>query len=104
MYSSKLRISRAHYQEMLTAIAEVTNPTTLSELITFFQLQPQITSAHTAIQWYVLKHSACNSIWISNNLYPYLNDTHIESALKAAFKELGITDQINRAISSNSSQ
>lgn len=33
--------------------------------------------------------SAVNSQWVCDELYPYLNDTNIDSALKKIMKELG---------------
>jgi len=38
-------------------------------------------------RWDLLWSSAL-SIWVSDNLYPYLNDTHIDTALRTIVKDL----------------
>ena len=43
------------------------------------------------IRWYALYHVGLNR-WISDNLYSYLDDTHIDTALKAISKEAQARD------------
>lgn len=48
---------------------------------------PRIKDLDMRIRWDWLWGTGLSS-WMSTNLYPYLNDTHIDTALKSIVKEL----------------
>ena len=45
----------------------------------------------TRYQWDLLRH-AVGMTWVCDTLYPYLNDTHIQSALNALVKPLPVIE------------
>lgn len=47
----------------------------------------------TRMRWDILR-AALPANWVCDNLYPYLNDQHIDSALKHALKECGLSQYV----------
>lgn len=50
---------------------------------------PRVNDVEKRLRWDIA-HAAKLTPWICSDLYPYLNDTHIDTALRAAVADLHI--------------
>lgn len=50
---------------------------------------PRVRDLDMRLRW-DLVWAVVPSCWISDNLYPYMNDDHLDTALRAIVRELGI--------------
>ena len=48
---------------------------------------PRVKNAEMRLRWDML-HNSVDSGWICENLYPYLDDTHIDTALRAVMDSI----------------
>lgn len=52
-----------------------------------YKANPKIKDAHKALRWQAL-HAAGLTPWVCTALYGYLNDDHIDTALRAVMAEI----------------
>lgn len=89
MYNPRLKMTQEHYSEIESKIQQwLGNHSTHSkgDLIAayengLFPRSDKVKDLHKRFRW-DLFDSAISSKWVSNVLYPYLDDSHIDSALK----------------------
>jgi hypothetical protein len=75
-----MKIKQVHYKTMENKITEylLENKTSLAKL-----LNQYIKNGLSLMQFrWDISYAAIGSKWICDNLYPYLNDTHIDTALR----------------------
>lgn len=82
-----LKITREHYAHLLSALDTFNTNGDISAAATKYK---NAGLSFKCLQWDAL-HTAVDSQWICEELYSYLNDDHIQSALNAAFKDMGVS-------------
>jgi hypothetical protein len=85
-----MKVKPEHYQQMLEAIRPlVTQVAAHRERL---KTDSRVKDLEKRLRWDLLYASRCElaAHYISDTLYPYCNDEHIDTALKAIVKELGI--------------
>jgi len=85
-----MKIKQDHYEYMREALRKRMSTITPHILRTYLQhLQDDPTCAdpHKRIRFDLLWSSGISS-WVCSTLYPYLNDDHIDTALRRAMQEL----------------
>ena len=56
------------------------------------QAHPQVKDVEKRLRW-DLFHAAGLGIWVCDNVYPYANDEHIDTALRQIMKDLNLGEQ-----------
>lgn len=79
-----MKIKSEHYNTMRDAIAQIPLP-----MIEEYCKRTQVAKDSMKLRW-MLMHNVMPAAWICDNIYPYANDTHIDTALRAIVRELGI--------------
>ena len=81
-----MKIKPEHYQYMLEAIRPlaVYIPQQRAAIIA----QGKAKDVEKRLRW-DLFHAAKLNTWMCDNLYPYLHDEHVDTALKRIMKEIG---------------
>lgn len=82
-----LKIRREHYAHLLCALVVLNVNGCINEAVSKYKSEGL---SFRRLQWDAL-HAAVDVKWICDELYPYLNDDHIQSALNAAFKEMRVS-------------
>ncbi|HET8689718.1 MAG TPA: hypothetical protein VFM18_24190 [Methanosarcina sp.] len=83
---SKLKIKPEHYEVLKNAFQDLNKQMNLDHVKSQY-----MTTGHTELRfrwdmfWYIKM-----SGWVCRELYPYLTDDHIDSALRKIFEELGV--------------
>jgi len=81
-----MKIKKEHYTYIKSAIEALPVDKLLAhkEALKF---DDRIKDLDKRFRWDCL-HAVIKSSWICDNLYPYMDDTHIETALRSIVKEL----------------
>ena len=83
-----MKIKQEHYEHMKQAIASI--PSDMIEVHKHdLQNDSRVKDWEMRFRW-DLAYGAKLSEWISRTLYSYLNDTHIDTGLRAIVKELDL--------------
>ena len=85
-----MKVTLDHRDHMKTAMRKRLDsyvPSHLSAYLDTIQHDPRVTDWEKRYRW-DLCHASGLTPWICKELYPYVNDTHIDTALKAIMKEL----------------
>ncbi len=80
-----MKIQLSHYNYMKSKMAE--NASRIPDHIARIKDDPRIKDLDKRIRWDWL-YGSIPSSWICDNLYPYMDDTHIDTALRAIVKDL----------------
>lgn len=76
-----MKITNEHFKLMQTAMAE-----TLARYPDARETYADMGLSPKRLRWDVLRSSTINGVkgitWLCDNLYPYLNDAHIDTALR----------------------
>ena len=97
-----MKMTSEHYETLKAAMAEtlrklqqiqgcehVTSGLTFVE---YCAANTKCANATMHAAWYLLYHATINGTsggrWLCDNLYAYINDTHIETALRKIIKEI----------------
>jgi len=80
-----MKIKQEHYNFMKQAIAP--NAPKIAAHRQFIVNEGKSKDVDMRLRWDLLYYANLNP-WACRNLYPYLNDTHIDTALKSIVKEL----------------
>lgn len=82
-----MKMKPEHFAHLKNAIAPFTeNAKAHREIL---RNDPRVNDLEKRLRW-DLAHAAKLTPWICSDLYPYLNDTHIDTALRAAVVDLHI--------------
>ncbi len=85
-----MKITPEHYAHLLDALRRRMTTITPEQLRTYFEHlahDPQVADPHKRLRWDLLWSSGLTA-WVCDTLYPYLNDDHIDTALRRAIMEL----------------
>lgn len=85
-----MKMTPEHYAHLLDALRRRMSTVTPEQLRTYFEHlahDPQVADPHKRLRWDLL-HSAGLTPWLCDTLYAYLNDDHIDTALRRAMMEL----------------
>jgi hypothetical protein len=75
-----MKITPEHYEFMRSAMAQVPADKVAAHREAL-KNDPRVRDLNMRLRWDVL-HATVPSKWICDNIYPYANDTHIDTALK----------------------
>lgn len=84
-----LKIQSQHYRHIAGQFKSLTNSEIRETVENAKSLDISDESKNNRIR-HDLMARRVSSAWISDNLYPYMNDSHLDSALKKIAKEEGI--------------
>lgn len=85
-----MKMTPEHYAHMLEALRRRMTTITPQQLRTYFEHlahDPRVADPHKRLRWDLLWSSGLTT-WVCDTLYPYLNDDHIDTALRRAMQEL----------------
>lgn len=85
-----MKITPEHYTVLVDALRQRMSTITPQMLRTYFEHlahDPQVADPHKRLRWDLL-HSAGLTPWLCDTLYTYLNDNHVDTALRRAVAEL----------------
>ena len=81
-----MKIKAEHYEHMKQAISKVDKEIAASHKASLKD-DPRVKDIDKRFRWDLL-YAAKLSIWMCDNLYSYMNDDHVDTALKNIVKEL----------------
>lgn len=81
-----MKIKTEHYKEMLNVLSKVDKDAVRKHKESLKQ-DARVKDIEKRFRWDLL-YAAKLSPWICDNLYSYLDDSHIDTALKSIIKEL----------------
>lgn len=81
-----MKIKTEHYKEMLNVLSKVDKDAVRKHKEALKQ-DARVKDIEKRFRWDLL-YAAKLSPWICDNLYSYLDDSHIDTALKSIIKEL----------------
>lgn len=84
-----MKIKTEHYQFMKDAIAGL-HPDTVAYLKQRAAEDSRVKDKAKLLRWDLLYISEAGSRWICDNIYPYADDNHIDTALRKIMRELDI--------------
>jgi len=85
-----MKIKKAHYDHMKTAMVDKLAVTSSAEVFAYLrnlENDPRVKDVDKRFRWDLFL-AAGLATYAYNTLYPYLDDTHIDSALRAIMKEM----------------
>jgi O-methyltransferase involved in polyketide biosynthesis len=82
-----MKITDEHYNHLKTVMSTFAN--LIKGHRDYLVVEGKAKDIEKRLRWDVLK-SAVPSVWICDNLYPYINDTHIDTALRSIMKEIEV--------------
>lgn len=85
-----MKIKPEHYNRMLAAFALNYTQAYVARYREQLKTDARVKELEMRLRWDLL-HSAVGSKWICDMLYPYANDDHIDTALRAVMRELGFS-------------
>lgn len=80
-----MKMSQDHYGYIYNAIKK--NEAIIEKHRACLLKDPRVKDLEKRLRWDML-YTSVSSQWVCDNLYPYLNDDHIDTALRRIFKEL----------------
>lgn len=81
---------RDHMKQAMQTRVQSYPPDALAAYLASIQTDPKVADWERRYRWDLL-HASGLTPWICTELYPYANDAHIDTALKAIMKELAPT-------------
>lgn len=75
-----MKIKPEHYEHIRAAIASL-DPAKVAAHLDYLRTDPSVRDLGTRYRWDLL-HAAVPSRWIRDNVYPYANDDHVDTALR----------------------
>jgi hypothetical protein len=75
-----MKMEKSHFEFLKSNIREVANKET-------WVRYKNAGLSEMRYRWDMLRYAGVTSRWIVDNLYPYLNDDHIDTALRKICKE-----------------
>ncbi len=84
-----MKIKHEHINFIKDSIAALSLVEKIKAHRDVLRLDDRVKDLEKRLRWDML-YAAVSSKWIGDNLYPYMNDTHIDSALKSIAKEIGV--------------
>jgi hypothetical protein len=75
-----MKVKPEHYEHMRAAMASIPAEKVAAHREAL-KSDPRVRDLDMRLRWDVL-HATVPSAWICDNIYPYANDTHIDTALK----------------------
>jgi hypothetical protein len=82
-----MKIKKEHYNHILTEIGKI-DVNLLQHHKKTLENDPRVKDIEKRFRWDLL--FAANSLWVCDNLYSYMDDSHIDTALKSIVRELGL--------------
>lgn len=82
-----MKIKPEHYAVLRDEIKQVATPAKVAMHRTSLESDPQVKDINKRLRWDCL-YVARLSAWISENIYPYANDEHIDTALRQIVGEI----------------
>ncbi|WP_353645719.1 hypothetical protein [Mesorhizobium sp. WSM2239] len=82
-----MKIKPEHYDHMKAEITKISTPHKLDCHRQFIVNEGKSKDVEKRLRW-DMSYYAGLSAWISDNIYPYANDDHIDTALRNIMKEL----------------
>ena len=84
-----MKIKAEHYQYIKDSIAGL-HPDTMTYLKQRVAEDSRVKDSAKRLRWDLLYMSEAGSRWICDNIYPYADDTHIDTALRKIIQDLDI--------------
>jgi hypothetical protein len=84
-----MKIKPEHYQHMLQELKRVCKPERIAAHKQFIIFEGKARDIEMRLRW-DMSYYAGLSPWISANVYPYADDSHVDTALRAIMKELAV--------------
>ena len=84
-----MKIKPEDYIIMRDAIAKIGESMNLSSYFQSLREDPRVKDPNKRLRW-DLMWAAVSPVWICDNVYPYANDDHIDTALRQIVKEMGV--------------
>ena len=81
-----MKITQSHYDHMRDAIATIPMHT-IAEYREDLKSDPRVRDLDMRLRWDLL-NATVGSRWVCDNVYPYANDTHVDTALKRIMNSL----------------
>lgn len=81
-----MKMKPEHFQKIENAIEAVIDPERIDAHIAYLRTDPRVKDLKTRLRWDVFSY-AISPAFICQDLYPYLNDDHIDSALRKIFSK-----------------
>jgi hypothetical protein len=82
-----MKIKPEHYAHMRDAIGALHLVESVEDYRTRLAADPRVKDVDVRLRWDLL-HAAVPSRWVCDNVYPYANDTHLDTALRRIVREL----------------
>lgn len=83
-----MKVKEEHYNHIKVAIEQV-GADALRRHREALKDDPRVRDLEKRLRWDAL-HAVIPSRWVCDNLYPYVNDDHIDTALRRVMKEMGV--------------
>lgn len=83
-----MKIKPEHYATLKATLEDVAH--LYPEFVARFSAMPKIKDADRAARWQLLREAQAIH-WLCDTLYPYLNDTHVDTALRHAYADITTT-------------
>lgn len=85
-----MKITKQHYDHMLECMRPIVADKRLPAYINQLKEDTRVKDINKRLRWDIL-YAGIKSSWVSDNLYTYANDDHIDTALRQIMKELGVS-------------
>lgn len=86
-----MKIEKQHYEYLKNVIRSTISNEEFSALVKEIKDTKKYKDLGTYLRWFILKIAKLTS-YVCDTLYTYLNDDHIDSALKKICKELNFVE------------
>jgi len=83
-----MKINKEHYQHILTVMSHIDLPAARNHKEAL-KNDERVKDIEKRFRW-DLMYAANLSPWICDNLYSYMDDSHIDTALRSIVRELGL--------------
>ena len=83
-----MKIKREHYEILLSGLGQALHTIDPDRHLGELLLDDRVGNVAKRFRWDLLHISSISSRWIIDNIYPYANDDHLDTALRKAITEL----------------
>jgi hypothetical protein len=83
-----MKIRQEHYNRLLAVLSLNYTHDYVAAYREELKKDARVKDLEMRLRWDLL-HKALGSRWICDQIYPYADDTHLDTALRAAMRELG---------------
>jgi hypothetical protein len=83
-----MKITQEHYKILRNEISMLPSDE-VSQHKKALLSDPRVKDLDKRFRWDLMYRAGLNK-WVCETLYPYMNDTHLDTALKSVVKDLGI--------------